>query len=45
MDNEHRNAAQLMYDAFKTDKNVVVEESYEDIMLFRKGRLFYVGDD
>ena len=43
--NEDRNAAQLFYDAFRADANVAVEESYEDLMLFRKGKIFYVGDD
>ena len=45
MSNQDRNAAQLFYDAFKKDANVAIEESYEDIILFRKGKMFYVGDD
>ena len=43
--NKNRNAAQSIYDAFKKDPAVSVEETYEDLTIFRKGKLYYVGDD
>ena len=41
--NEKRSAAQLLYDAFRQIETII--ESEDDLMLFEKNGLFYVGDE